>query len=246
MQIRGMQIRGMRMRGMRMRGMQIRGKDATPKPETERGSLMIIDLFQDTVCPWCRIGAANLFRALAERGGEPVQIRWRAFQLDPSVPEEGLPFMKTMQAKYGKQFSMDGMLGHVVKAGASAGIRFDFSKVEVMPNTRLSHRLIAIAPDESKAELVEAIHKAYFEDGRHIGQFETLLDIAAEVGLDAADLGARLDRGEGEAQVEEDLAMARRIGISGVPFFIVGRKFGLSGAQPPESFHKVFARLEEA
>ncbi|TMV48129.1 DsbA family oxidoreductase [Paenibacillus mesophilus] len=207
---------------------------------------MIIDIFQDTVCPWCRIGKANLFQALAMRGGERPQFRFRAFMLDPSVPKEGLPFMNTMKKKYGEQFSQEGMLGRVVEAGAAAGLHFDFGKVEYMPNTRLSLRLIAISPDEPKAELVDAIHRAYFEEGRNIGERSVLLQIADELGLDSAELGARLDRGEGEAQVEEDFAMARRIGVSGVPFFIVGNKFALSGAQPPESFLKVFGRLEQS
>lgn len=206
---------------------------------------MIIDIFQDTVCPWCRIGKANLFRALAMRGGEAPEIRWRAYMLDPSVPPEGLPFMNTMKKKYGEQFSHEGMLGRVVEAGAAVGVPFDFNKVEYMPNTLLSHRLIAIAPGTSKGELVDAIYRAYFEQGRNIGERSELLQIAAEAGLDAEQLGGMLDRGEGEKQVEDDFAMARRIGISGVPFFIIGNKYALSGAQPPESFLKVFQRLEQ-
>lgn len=206
---------------------------------------MIIDIFQDNVCPWCRIGKANLFEALAQRGGEPVTIRWRAYMLDPSVPEEGLPFMSTMRQKYGEQFSKEGMIGRVVEAGAAAGVKFDFDKVEMMPNTKLSHRLIAVAPESAKTELVEAINRAYFEEGRDIGSRAVLLQITEETGLASSELGERLDRGEGGQQVEEDFAMARKIGITGVPFFIVGGKFGLSGAQPPESFLKVFQRLEE-
>ncbi|GAA3410318.1 DsbA family oxidoreductase [Paenibacillus hodogayensis] len=206
---------------------------------------MIIDLFQDNVCPWCRIGKAHLFRALAQYGGEPPEIRWRAFMLDPNVPKRGLPFMSTMTAKYGEQFSKEGMLGRVMEAGAATGLHFDFDKVEYMPNTRLSHRLIAIAPQEAKAGLVDALHRGYFEQGRNIGDPAVLLTIADECGLDGAELGRRLDKGEGESQIETDLAMARRAGISGVPFFIIGNKFALSGAQPPESFLKVFGRLAE-
>lgn len=207
---------------------------------------MQIDIFQDTVCPWCRIGKTNLAKALEQYGGERPRLRWRAFILDPSVPKRGLPFMSTMKQKYGEQFSREGMLGRVVEAGAAVGLHFDFDKIEYMPNTRLSHRLIAIAPEEPKAELVEAIHKAYFEEGRNIGERAVLLSIAGKIGLDAKGLGARLDRGEGEAQVEEDFAMARKVRISGVPFFIIGNKFALSGAQPPDSFLKVLRRLEQS
>lgn len=206
---------------------------------------MNIDIFQDNVCPWCRIGKANLFRALAQYGGEPPAIRWRAFMLDPTVPEAGLPFLTTMKQKFGEQFSAEGMFGRVVEAGAAAGLKFDFDKVVYMPNTRLSHRLIAIASDEAKQGLIEALHSAYFEQGRNIGDRAVLMEIAAEAGLSADELGARLDRGEGEAEIEADFALARRIGISGVPFFILNNKYALSGAQPPESFLKVFARLEE-
>ncbi|MDF2723645.1 MAG: oxidoreductase [Paenibacillus sp.] len=206
---------------------------------------MIIDIFQDTVCPWCRIGKANLFQALQKRGGEPPKIRWRAYMLDPSVPQEGLPFMNTMKKKFGEQFSTEGMLSRVVEAGAAAGVHFNFKKVEYMPNTRLSHRLIALAPESSKGELVDAIFRAYFEQGRNIGDQSELMRIAAEAGLPAKELGARLDQGEGEKEVINDFAAARKIGISGVPFFIVDGKFALSGAQPPESFLKVFQRLDQ-
>ena len=206
---------------------------------------MIIDIFQDNVCPWCRIGKANLFQALRKREGEPVEIRWRAFMLDPTVPEGGLPYLKTMKNKFGEQFSPEAIFGRVVEAGKASGVHFDFDKVGKMPNTRLSHRLIAIAPGDKKTELVEAVNKAYFEEGRDIGSREELLSIAMETGLDAAGLNDRLEQGEGENEVEEDFATAKRIGISAVPFFIIGRKYALSGAQPPEAFLKVMKRIEE-
>lgn len=205
---------------------------------------MQIDVFQDTVCPWCRIGKANLLRALETYGGEGHVLRWRAYMLDPGVPEGGLPFLTTMKQKLGRQFTPKLMFDRVTEAGAAAGVHFNFDKVAYMPNTRLSHRLIALAPDERKTSLVDAIFRAYFEEGRHIGELKVLLDIAAEAGLDAAALSGRLEQGEGETEVEADVAAARRIGITGVPFFIINKKYALSGAQPSEAFLKVFRKAE--
>jgi len=205
-----------------------------------------IDVFQDLVCPWCRIGKKNLGDAIAEweqAGGEPVEVTYRAFQLAPELPPEGKPFLEEMSRKAGTADGVRRMTGQVTEAGAAVGLTFRFDRVTRMPNTRLAHRLAAVAPASERGKLVDALYRAYFEEGRDLASRDVLLEIAAETGLDAAALGARLDAGEGEAAVDADLAQSRAIGVSGVPFFVLGRRYAMSGAYPPAQLLKALERI---
>jgi predicted DsbA family dithiol-disulfide isomerase len=194
---------------------------------------MVIDIFQDTVCPWCRIGKKNLTDALAKWTGEEVEIRFRSFQLDPTTPLEGKPFKANIESKFGNNPErLQGMFQQVTGAGTAVGVNFDFSRVERSPNTLKSHQLIVLTPEDKKKDVVDAIYQAYFEDGRDIGSVEVLLEIAKEVGIAADGLAERLRAKEGLEQVEDDLEFAREVGITGVPFFIINDKYALTGAQP--------------
>ncbi|ULL13198.1 DsbA family oxidoreductase [Paenibacillus sp. H1-7] len=206
---------------------------------------MRIELFHDTVCPWCRIGKQNMLTALSEWTGEPVELSIRAYMLDASIPVEGLPFKETMQKKFGGQVDLSQVFSQVTEAGKGAGLAFDFDKVGFMPNTRMSHRLIAIVQQESKLSMLEAINKAYFEDGRDIGSLEVLLKLAQETGIETAGLRERLTGGEGEEEVAQDLAYGHDVGITGVPFFIIDGKYALTGAQPPSVFTQVLQKIAE-
>jgi len=198
---------------------------------------MQIEIFQDTVCPWCRIGKKHLEDALAEWSMEPVELRCRAFLLDPDTPEEGRPFRESLMAKFGQNAAqLETMLARVTAAGAAAGLAFDFSRVTRSPNTLHSHQLLALTPPELQAAVASAIYKAHFEEGRDIGALPTLLDIAEAAGLAREPLSAALSAGEGMEQVQADLKFAREAQISGVPLFIVNGKFSLSGAQPKEQW----------
>jgi predicted DsbA family dithiol-disulfide isomerase len=120
---------------------------------------MVIDIFQDTVCPWCRIGKKNLMDALAKWTGEDVEIRYRSFQLDPTTPLEGRPFKAIMESKFGNNPErLQAMLQQVTGAGAAVGVNFDFSGVELSPNTLKSHQLIVLAPEDKKKDVVDAIY----------------------------------------------------------------------------------------
>jgi len=203
---------------------------------------LIIEVFQDTVCPWCRIGKRHLQTALERWDGEPVELEWRAYVLDPGVPAQGAPYRELMSAKLGGEERMEHAFAHVTEAGRSVGLDFRFDLIRVMPNTLLSHRVIALTPQEKKTALVEAIHRAVFEEGRDIGRLEELLALAEAEGVDASELRERLERGEGTAEVERDLAFAAKLKVSGVPFFIINRRFGVTGAQQPETLLQVLRR----
>jgi predicted DsbA family dithiol-disulfide isomerase len=205
---------------------------------------MKIDIFSDHVCPWCRIGKQNLLAALAQwNGTEEFEIHWRAFQLDPSIPEEGRPFQEAIVKKMGGQERMEQAFTQVCKVGETCGTEFDFAGIKQEPNTFLSHMLVKLVPQEKKTEVAEALFRAHFQEGRFIGDPDVLAEIAGEAGLDGEALRARLAKGEGREEVEADLEFAQRAGIRAVPFFILNDTYGLSGAQPVEAFLDAFGKL---
>lgn len=207
---------------------------------------MKIDIFSDNVCPWCRIGKQNLMEALRQwEGGEPVDIRWRAFQLDPTVPLEGRPFKESLEQKFGGSGQVEQIFGHVCKVGETCGAAFDFDKIKIEPNTMLSHRLLKLVPQEKQTDMADAMFRAHFEEGRNIGDIAVLEEIAGQAGLDGALYRKRLESGEGQAEVQEDLEFGRRAGINSVPYFVFNDKYGMSGAQPVQSFLQAFQRLQE-
>lgn len=196
---------------------------------------MLIEIYQDIVCPWCRIGKKNLFDALSdwkERTGAEPAIQYRAYQLNPDLPPEGIPFMECMTQISGSADSARRMMDHVTAAGAGVGLPFRYDRVSWMPNTRTVHRLIALTPEARQSKLVDALYRAYFEEGVTLSRREDLLDIGEKAGWEREVLAARLDGDDGCAQVDEDLERGRRFGIGGVPYFIFNRKFALSGAYP--------------
>ena len=207
---------------------------------------MKIDLYSDMVCPWCRIGKKNMYDAImmwARETGETIPVTYHAFQLDPTLPPEGKPFRETMEKKFGGSARLDPMLQRVAEAGAGIGLTFNWDRVKRMPNTLLSHRITAILPDDLHKDWVEAVMDAYFEHGQDIADLEVLLGLAEQIGGDAAEIRRRLDAGEGMREVEDDLAAASAMGISGVPFFIMNNKYALSGAYPAEQFLAAFRKI---
>lgn len=207
---------------------------------------MHIDLYSDMVCPWCRIGKQNLRRALElweEAGGEPVTVRYHAYQLDPGLPEEGKPFAEAMRRKVGNPAQLQGMLEQVTKAGAAVGVNFRFDLVTRMPHTRLAHRMVALLPQEKQGAAIDALFRAYFEEGRDIAKWNELSVIASELGEDAISLSAQLQEGGGNEPVDADLEAAAGIGITGVPFFVFNDRYALSGAYPAEKLVELLERV---
>ncbi len=209
---------------------------------------MKIDVYSDMVCPWCRIGKKNMNDAIDawhEQTGQEVEVSYHAYQLDPTLPPEGLPFNSVMEKKMGGAERLRPMLQRVTEAGANVGVTFRFDNVERMPNTVLAHRITALLPQEDEATWIEAVMTAYFEDGRDIAKLDVLLEIAAELGLNAEEARRLLDNGEGQEAVEQDMAAAKGIGISGVPFFIIDNKYALSGAYPSAQFLEAFKKIAQ-
>ncbi|HUL06679.1 MAG TPA: DsbA family oxidoreductase [Candidatus Acidoferrum sp.] len=209
---------------------------------------MILDVFSDTICPWCYIGKRRLERALEARPQRGLKVRWRAFQLNPGMPAEGMDRKAYIDAKFGGAERARAILDTVRTAGAGEGIAFAFDRIRRTPSTLQSHRLIRFAGNQERQdEAVDALFRAYFLEGRNIGDRAVLADVAEEAGLDRSEAADYLaGDADAEAVLGED-TLARRAGINGVPCFIFNGRFALSGAQEPEAFFQLFdlAREEE-
>ncbi|HEX6121028.1 MAG TPA: DsbA family oxidoreductase, partial [Dongiaceae bacterium] len=180
---------------------------------------MLLEIFSDTVCPWCYIGKRRLERALSLRPQPALTRRWRAFQLNPGLPANGMDRRQYMIAKFGSLDRAYRLYEAVARVGAQEGIRFDFDRIARTPNTVRSHRLLYAAAEEGRqADLLELIFAAYFSDGRDIGDPDVLSDLADEAGLSGGVIADALtDGGRLDSAMTEDL-QSRRIGINGVPF----------------------------
>jgi len=208
---------------------------------------MQIDIVSDTVCPWCFIGKRRLERALAKAGLDDVQIGWRPFQLNPDMPSEGMDRREYLKLKFGGDGSGGGMYQAIRAAGEDESIPFDFSAIRIQPNTIDSHRLIHFAGTRGKQDaVVEALFRAYFTNGRNIGEIDALVDAAVDGGLDGEEVRAYLASDADRERIVEEDRVAREIGVQGVPCFIINRTYAVSGAQDPSVFLKVFESVASA
>ncbi len=199
---------------------------------------LLIDVVSDVVCPWCYLGKRRLDAALAQGGG--AEVRWRPYQLDPTIPAGGLERKAYMRAKFRDEARIADAHARLTALGAEAGIAFDFEAIARSPNTLDAHRLIRFATQAGKAdEVVERLFAAYFEQGRDIGDRAVLAEIGAAAGLD--DVAARLAADEGADEVRAEIDSARRMGVEGVPFFVFAEKFAVSGAQSAEVLRQAMA-----
>lgn len=193
-----------------------------------------VDIYSDVICPWCAVGDARFAKALALLPDLAIQTRWRAFQLNPSMPADGMDRQAYINAKFGGPVQGARVYDAVAAAGAQDGVAFDFAAIQRTPNTVQAHRLIYWAQDSGRARaMIDALHEAYFRQGRDIGDDATLAAIATEAGFDGAE--ALLAGDDYREDVRADDAQARRMGVNGVPLFIFGGRYALSGAQPPEA-----------
>jgi predicted DsbA family dithiol-disulfide isomerase len=208
---------------------------------------MQIDVVSDTVCPWCFIGKRRLQRALAMRPEVEAQVFWRPYRLDPTIPKEGVDRKAYLRAKFGDG-PRNSAIGEALRSeGASEGIDFAFDKIAKTPNTLDSHRLIRWAASAGRQDdVVERLFRAYFLEGRDIGDSNVLVDVAAQTGMDSDLVGELLAKDADLDQVEREAGLANQMGISGVPTFIFDSRFMISGAREPEILAKIIDRAVEA
>lgn len=202
-----------------------------------------IDIVSDTICPWCYVGKRRLERALAGFDADEACVRWHPFQLNPGLPREGMDRAEYVAAKFGGAAAARAVYDRIREAGAEEGIAFAFERMPRTPNTFASHRVVRFAAREGRqGEVVEALFRAVFEDGRDIGDFETLVDVGAECGIDPVDLAEHLAGAEDADALRAEEERARRMGVTGVPFFVVGGRYAVAGAQDPAVLRSVIEK----
>jgi predicted DsbA family dithiol-disulfide isomerase len=196
---------------------------------------VLIEVVSDVVCPWCFIGKRRLEKALSLLGRPAVQIHWKAFQLNPDAPKEGMNRQAYRVRKFGSLAYSQQLEARVAEAGMEDGIEFRFDRIERTPNTFDAHRLIWLAGREGLQDaIVEKLFRAYFIDAEDVGSPGVLTNIGTESGLDAASVEKLLSGDLGANEVAADEHQARAQGISGVPTFFVDGVPIASGAQKPE------------
>ena len=199
-----------------------------------------IDLVADVVCPWCYIGWRRLKTALEMRPGIQADITWRPFQLDPSLPEEGVDRAAYMAKKFPDAERRNSMGEALAANAADDGIVLKLNEIPVAPNTNAAHRLIRWALSAGvQDQVVEALFKAYFTDLLDIGDPIILADIAAGAGMERQVILELLAEGTDKDTVTAEHETAHRAGVSGVPFYIFDGKLSVSGAESPERLVRV-------
>jgi predicted DsbA family dithiol-disulfide isomerase len=207
---------------------------------------LTIDIVSDVVCPWCYLGEKRLEQALAEEAG-PIVVRWRPYQLDPTIPEGGLDRAEYMEKKFGKSGRLQSVHDNLTRLGAEVGLPFAFDKITRSPNTLDAHRLIRWAASAGvQSRVVDRLFEAYFVEGRDIGDRVVLTEIAAECGLDADLVERLLAEGADSEVVRQEVEQAQAMGVSGVPFFIFAGRLGVPGAQEPSALRQAMAEARQA
>lgn len=204
-----------------------------------------IDVWSDIACPWCWVGKRHLERALADFPHE-VEIRWRSFELDPAAPKslpDDVDLVERLAGKYGtSRAGAQQMIDRMTNVGRDAGLDFRFGDVRPT-NTFDAHRLLHWALSQGKqGALKERLMQAYMHEGRSVSDPAVLVELAEAVGLDPDGAQAVLSSDDHAADVRNDEALARQIGITGVPFFAVAERFAVPGAQPPDVLRQVLDR----
>lgn len=203
-----------------------------------------IAIVSDLACPWCFIGKARLETALANHNlTERVAITWLPYELNPDMPEEGMDRTAYLDAKFGPGKRREIEL-RLSEAALESGVTFNWAKVKKSVNTRMAHMLVAAAATVQRgSEMKAALFKAYWQDGRDIGDLETLVAIATEEGFDEQAARDELSNDELRETIIGLEAHAQKVGVTGVPFFIIDGKLAVSGAQTPDVWRQVFAQV---
>ena len=213
---------------------------------------LTIDIVSDVMCPWCFIGQKNLEAARKLAPEVPVEIRWRPYQLDPTLPPGGKDRKQYLEEKFGGGERAREIYSRVEEAGKASGIDFQFERIAVSPNTLDAHRLIrwagGVSP-KTQDRLVRRLFELYFTEGANIADHDVLAAVAGEAGMDAAIVRDLLARDDDRESVTDEIAQAQQMGVTGVPFFVFAGKYGVPGAQPPEvlanAMRQISAEMKE-
>lgn len=203
--------------------------------------VLTVDVVSDVMCPWCFIGKRRLEAAIGERPEIAFDIRWRPFQLDATIPEDGMDRQTYLSKKFGGPARAAEIYENIRFAGETAGIEFAFDRIGKSPNTLNAHRLIrwSAAADVQNA-IVEDLFTAFFLEGEDIGDIDTLVEIGARHGLDPELLRNLFEEGADRDLIEREIALAHKMGVEGVPCFILNDRFIVMGAQSSDVLAQAF------
>ena len=202
---------------------------------------MKVEIWSDIACPFCWIGKHHFEKAVHKMGLMDVKVEWKSFELDPHANQDYEDDLYALLAnKYGqsREWALNSA-EHMRQKGERIGLEFNFDRT-ISTNTFDAHRLIHLAKTRGKQiEAEEALFSAYFKDGKHIGKKETLLEIGVALGMDKVEVKKTLESEAFSKDVRQDELLSQQFRITGVPFFVINRKYGISGAQPVEHFIKI-------
>lgn len=213
------------------------------------GAAVTVDVVSDVVCPWCFIGQKRLDKAIASLDGIAVEVRWRPFQLDPTIPPEGKDRKAYMEAKFGSAERIRQIHERVMPLGADEGIDFAFDAIKVAPNTLDAHRVIRWAGGaggDVQNRLVRLLFARYFEQGGNVGDHEVLVETAVAAGMDASVVATLLPTDADVEAVRTEIATASRMGITGVPCFLLEGKYAVMGAQDTATLADAIRQVAQA
>ena len=202
-----------------------------------------VDVVSDVVCPWCYVGKRHLDIAMSQMPDVDFQIRWRPFQLNPKMAKEGMDRETYMAEKFGKGGPTKDFYKSLEDVGQSLDINFQFEKIEFAPNTLDAHRLIHWASGseaDEQTKLVTRLFEVYFVEGGDIGNRKTLLDVAKGLGMNVPLVDQLLGEDRDVEAIKEQVAVAGKMGITGVPCFIIENKYAVMGAQKPDALVEAF------
>ena len=205
-----------------------------------------LDILSDPICPWCYIGKSYLDRALEQSGDNPFVIEWHPFQLNPDMPAGGMGRRDYLEMKFGGKDGALQAYAPVVEHAEKAGLTINLDKIQTTPNTLDAHRLIHWAGIEGRQTfVVSALFKAYFVEGRDIGDHDVLADIADSAEMDAAVVRKLLVSDADAQDIRDRDAHSREMGVKSVPTFLVDRSHAVPGAQPTDLWAKVIKEIQE-
>lgn len=205
--------------------------------------MITLDIISDPICPWCYIGKTHLDTALQTAGRNPFDVTWRPFQLNPTMPPDGMDRRAYLETKFGPENATK-FYKQIEDTATEAGINVRFDLIERTPNTFDAHRLIRWSRSTGQQSvLVHSLFVRYFEKGEDISDRDMLLDCAVAIGMDRDVVAGLFERDADRDLLETEEASAREMGVSGVPTFVVANKHVVTGAQPPELWARVLDEL---
>lgn len=204
-----------------------------------------IDVVSDVVCPWCYIGKRRLERALQSLENEfEFDLEYHPFELNPDMPAAGADQKSYLVQKFGSEEKYETLTSHVAEVAQGEGLLFDMSRQKVSPNTRKAHSLIQLAKNSGRQQdMVEALFSAYFSEGVDLSKDENLVRLAAKAGLEKETIEKVLNDDNSLLQIALEEQEMYKLGISGVPFYIINKRYGISGAQASETFIKALQEV---